>query len=1127
MALHFIYGDAGSGKSYRLYKKISDLAVENRKTNYMMIVPEQFTLQTQKDLVTLPEGRKGIMNIEVVSFLRLAWRVFEEVGGEDRIVLEDTGKIMLMKKVAMKHRGELQLFGRNVERYGFISELKSIISEFYQYGIGEEELIKMQEAAKGNAVLEKKLHDLTVLYRGFEEMLAERYITTEGILDMLCEKIPKSKVLRDSVICLDGFTGFTPSQYKLIEQLMRVAKDCYITVTMPEGELFQKKKEYELFFLSSQTAEAMQRLALKARQEDVFAECTEMKGRYAAEESLKFLSENLFRSHAVYKEKAEAIRLFAHQDIRSEVMWTVAEIYRLVKKEDYRYRDIAVVTADMDSYAEYMARELERAGLPYFIDQKKRILDNPMIEFIRAAINVAVYDFSYESVLHFAKSSLAGFVPEQVDAFENYALAVGVRGMSAYGKEWKRKLRTRYSVDYEVINEVRKSVLSKLIEFCAVMKKENTSGKERVQAIRTLLDTSDVKEKTEKMVEEFAANGEPLRAKEYEQIWEIVSDILERIEALIGEEEMCLAEFQEILETGFTEAKVGLVPPGIDQIVVGDMERTRLKDIKALFFVGLNDSVVPKQGKNGGVLSEPDRARIAGAGVELAPDRRQSAFYSEFYLYLSMTRPTKKLYLSYRKTDGSGKAMRPSYLIGRVKTYFNDLKEEQAMNLRPEEILSSDRGARWFLGELQNALNEPELASEEFKALYHLILEKKIMFPTKIENIAAAAFYRKPEQPLSKEEAMAVYKNTLYGSVSRLEKYAECAFAHFLTYGLHLEERQEFEIRMPDIGTLYHNALQYFSETVKAEALRWHDLTEEKSDEILEKSVERAAQELGQWMFESNARNGNLLRRIKKMLKRTVDTVKMQISVGDFEPEWFEKQFVHADKYLNLHGRIDRVDLCERNGITYLRVVDYKSGNNEFRVEKLCEGLQLQLAVYMKQALEMVKEERSIDVKPAAMMYYHIQDPIVEKAENVQSAINKALKLGGVINAAAEAIIGQDRIFEGQDGKLAGSAKSEAIKVETTKEGNLSQRSKNLVAEDKFQALLDYTTELMHQTSQEIIKGNVEPAPYRDKNTKSCQYCAYRGTCGFDTTLGYKERRTKNFTEDDCWNMILSKKEQE
>lgn len=1127
MSLQFVVGGSGSGKSYQLYQRVIGRSMKQPKDKFLILVPEQFTLQTQKDLVTM-HPRKGIYNIDILSFLRLAYHVFEETGGNDRLVLEDTGKSMIVKKVMMDKRNDLILFGANVKKQGFIEEMKSMISELAQYSIHANELEQMKEVAKKKPLLYHKLTDITTIYEAYENFLQDKYINQEEILDLLCDVIEESNFVEGCEICIDGFTGFTPSQYKLLTYLMKKAKSVTITITMEETLLNRKQEEHQLFYLSGKTMEKLMSIAIENKVEVLppILVCKENGGfayRFHQSPALAALEKNIFR-HSSYKfhEEQEDITIIASKDPMAESRHTVIEIARLLREENYRYKDIAIVTGAMEVYGDLVKRELERSQIPCFVDHKKNILSNPVVEFLRSALDVITRNFEYEAVFRFLKCGLTDFTKEQIDQFENYVIAFGIRGKHAYEREWERQYRTNYEINFEEINTVRKQIIEGLSPLYLRLMAKSSTVRDCVEELYQLLVSYRIEEKLLHFVEKFKEPGEgedKLRAKEYEQIYRMVLEILDRMVELLGEDILPLKEFRDILDTGFREAKVGLIPPSIDQILVGDIERTRLKDIKALFFLGVNDGIVPKANPGGGILSDAERQLFADNEIELSPTKRQTAYLTEFYLYLNLTKPQNKLYLSYSKLDASGKSIRASYLLGKITKLFPNMKRYDTEKMQgEEELLGTDQGLSYLISMLRDYEGEQTAL---FKEVYHLYASGKVEGRIPLDRVLDGIYYQNFEQGLTKEVAKKLYGETLLGSVTRMEKYAACAFAHFLQYGLNLEERQEYKISIPDIGSLFHEALERFSKALMELGISWHELTEDTRISLGEQCVKEAVVNFGNGILESSKRSAYLATRVERILQRTTKTLTHQLQQGVFEPENYEQYFAHADRYLNLRGRIDRVDLFEEEGKIYVKVIDYKSGSTSFDLMSLYYGLQLQLGVYLSAAMDLVKEEYPThEVHPAGVFYYNLDDPIVAKTSAVEEEIEKKLSMNGLVNASKAIVPFLDTRFKGKDGTLAPSMKSTVIPVETGKDGTFTKRSSVAKEEDLF-ALMNYIRELMHRFSEQIMDGKVRHNPYRMKNKSACTYCSFQAVCGFDCKVnGFTYRNLKSLSKEDVWNLI-------
>ncbi len=1113
MSLQLFLGSAGSGKSYQLYREIIEQSRKNPGTDYLLIVPEQFTLQTQKDMVSMHPDH-GVMNVDILSFLRFAYRIFDEVGGNDCPILEDTGKSMVIRRVVAEKKKELILFGSSVRRTGFINELKSLLSELYQYNIKPGDFKRMLTVSEKKPVLKAKLRDILTIYEGFAAFMKERYITAEEILTVLNGVLDQSEWLKNSVICLDGFTGFTPCQNELLAKMMRYAKKVMVTVTIdPREELTGPSTEHQLFALSKKTILKLYKIADETNtriEPPVYAQ--ERSGlkipyRYKNSPALASLERNLFRyPYECYEEEQEEISIHAVKDSEAEIDFAVREIKRLIREEGFRYRDIAIVTGDIEQYGRLAKRRFIRAGIPCFIDYKKEILGNPFAELLRSAIAVAAEDFSYESVFRYLRTGLTGIMVEDIDYFENYILATGIRGGKRYMEAFTRYYRKKETVDLERINRIRVQVLEELQPLIMVLKDKEKTVKDYTAALYELGVRLGIEQKLESLCLSFSEQGLPLAVKEYEQIYRIIMELYDQMVLLLGSEHISLKEFGEVLEAGLGEIKVGLIPPGVDEVVIGDTERTRLKDIRALFLLGANEGLLPKAIGSGGILSDLERELLISNEIELAPTKRQLAFTEQFYLYLNMTKPKERLYITCHRVNADGKSVNPSFLIGKLKQLFKDIKiHRDEESLEELDHVLKDDGIT-YLAEGLRGLQTKEI-SQLWRELY---LHYKSDPKTEIilERLMKGAFYVNREKGISREAAILLYGKELKGSVTRLECYAGCAFAHFMSYGLSLEERQEYKLAVPDIGNIFHNAIDEFSKRLDTSEYNWHTIPDEVREEWAIQCVARAVDLYESSYLKSTKRSEYLITRMERITVRTLWALCSQIRQGAFEPSGYEVVFNHMpDAFLSLRGRIDRLDLYETEDRVYVRVVDYKSGSTVFDLNSVYYGLQQQLAVYLSAAMNFLKGQYpGKEIVPAGIFYYHIDDPIVAKSELAEEEIFKSLRMNGLVNEDKQVISSMDGKLAGEDGQLRASVRSDIIPVETNKEGELAKRS-SAAGESQLKALLSYVNRKLAADSNKILEGDTRLNPYRSGERKACDYCAFRSACGFDLRLpGYSYR---------------------
>ena len=1128
MSLRFYFGPSGSGKSHRIYEEIMQRAAQEPGRNFLIIVPDQFTMQTQKDLV-MRSDRGGILNIDVLSFGRLSHRILEEVGTKEMPVLDDTGKSLVLQKIAADLKEQLPAMGSLLHKQGYIHEVKSAISEFMQYGISTQDMDKLIASAEKRGALAMKLRDLKTLYRGFQDYIRDHFITTEETLDVLRRSLVKSKILQGSVVVFDGFTGFTPIQNRLIQELMRVCAETIVTVTIgAEEDPYQMDGEQKLFHLSKKTVSDLVKLAAEAevtRGEDVF-----VKGgpnRFTEAPALCYLEQNLFRyQYEPYTEKQREICMFEALSPREEVHQAALYIRKLIREEGLTYRDIAVVIGDLEGYASYVETEFGQLEIPCFLDRTRGIVLNPMIEYIKSALQLYIRDFSYDTVFHFLRSGMADISREEIDELENYVIRTGARGYRTYSRLFTRRTEEmqqgsgqedteRAEETLERLNRIRQQ-FADTVEILHMAPRAKAG--EYVDHLYDFLEQNQVQQKLLNYQQQFEQEGDLAKAREYAQIYRLVMDLLDQIYELLGEEEISLQEFADILDAGFGEITVGTIPQNVDRIVVGDMERTRLKQVKVLFFLGVNDGNIPKNASKGGIISDMDREFLIESGTEMAPSPRQQMYIQRLYLYLNMTKPSERLYLSYAKVNSDGKGIRPSYLIDTVRKLFPQLAVEYPQNRsRLEQIEGRQEGARYLAEELREYADGT--LREEERQDFYLMYRAYETDPEGRDRLTAAAFRRYKESGLSRIVARALYGRQLENSVSRLETYAACACRHFLQYGLSLQEREEFGFEVSDMGNVYHAVLENFAGKLAESGRTWWDFDENFATQAIKEAVEGYAATYGETVLYSSARNEYAITRMSRILTRTVLTLQQHLKQGSFQPDDYELSFrfaedldsIHVDlseeEKMHLQGRIDRIDVSEDAEHVYVKVIDYKSGNKKFDLAALYYGLQLQLVVYMNAAMELESRKHpDKEIVPAALLYYHIDDPTIETpVELTQEQINEEiltkLRMNGVVNSDPAVVERLDRFL--QD-------KSKVIPVEKKKDGSFSARS-GILSREELHVVSAYVDTKIRQIGREILDGKIAANPYEKGNEEACTYCAYKKVCGFDGSIpGYEKRQLED-----------------
>lgn len=1121
MGYRFCFGASGSGKSTALHRWIIERASGEPDKNFIVLVPEQFTMQTQKDLV-MESPQHGIMNIDVLSFGRLCQRVFRETGADDRSVLGDTGKILILRRIAAGSQGRLRILGRMAGRPGMINEVKSCLSEFMQYGVGLPQLTDMAARAEkaGRGALKARLEDLKVLYEEFQKFQENKFITGEETMGLLAKEIPQSDFLRGSTVILDGFTGFTPVQYEALSALIRQAEDVVISLTFADDggsapaqveRTGGAGREHALFYLTRKTVLDLSRLSARdglKRGKDIYIEGNR---RFSANPVLSHLENNLFRYPVCSYDRDPGSALIVSEmtDPAQEVRQICIEIKRLVLEEGYCYRDIGVVAGDLAAYGDLFAQAAKDFHIPVYIDRTSDILENPLTEGILSALGILSESFSYRSVFRYLRSGMSSLTDEEADILENYCLAHGINSK----KRWSQP----FDEDTE---ELRKKFLDEIRPLTGTSSRKMTAG-DRTKNLYAFMVNAQFKQKTDAYADCFHRDGDQVREKEYSQIYAAVIDLLDQIYSLLGRENISSGDYQDLLTAGFQEIRLGTLPQKVDRVLCGDMERTRMTQVKVLFFAGVNDGNIPSGTTGGGILSDLDRAFLSESGMELAPSPRQQMFRQRLYLYLNMTKPTDALYVSFSAVSADGKSIRPSYLIRALGQLFPLLEVKYPQNRSlSQQIAGEDDAVSLLSGELRKYADgyfdaDTEIEGQ-FLTVYGTLAGREDALSLRLRRLRDAAFCRYIPQRLTGEAAQALYGKVIYGSISRMETAAQCYLRQFLQYGLRLKQRDEFVFEPADTGNVLHESLEKFGHKLDENSVSWTRFTKQEGRKFVRDALEETVAQYRNLILYENARSTYYVERLRKTLERTVDTLQYQLQKGKFTPRAGELQFggegrdtiiyeLDRGRRLMLTGKIDRLDLCEDGGNLYIKILDYKSGRRDLDPDKILRGLQLQLIVYMEAMLEYEgKLHPEETVVPAAMLYFHMDNPIVRIAadtdsDDAQQKIRRQMRTTGMVDLEGKSVDLLDSSFEGE---------SDVIPVKKNKNGSFSKGSRGYTQRE-FEDLFSSVRRLICVMAQEILDGNVSALPAEiDSVRTACDYCPFKNVCGFDPKIpGYRFRK--------------------
>ena len=1112
MSVRFLLGASGSGKSRQIYNEIIQASIKEPERNFYLIVPEQYTMEAQRELVTMhPAG--GMMNIDAIGMNRLAYRVFDELGISTGQVLEDFGKSMLIKKILCEQQDTLHVYGSYYDKLGFVDEMKSMMSEIFQYNIKQDTIDEIMEQIPEDSVVAGKMQDIRHIYEEFEAFAGERYIVAEQLVELLTRHVGQSKLVCGSSLYFDGFTGFTPVQLELVEKLMTCADDLTFSFTLDDrDQKYEHIKDYELFYLTKTTIKKLTEAAGVEIESPVVLPGT-INYRLGENRELFFLERNLFRSpYQKWKQPLERIHLTATGDAQDEIVFVASTIRRLVREKGYRYKDIAIVAGDLEQASHIYERVMDEYEIPVFIDANACLKANPCAETIRSVLAVLADDFSYDSVFRFLKAGMTDLSFEDIELLENYALKRGVRGYS----RWNRAVSENYEKTSPVnIEEIRQAFMKMFGDIRKVFADKKAVTKDYVEALYDFLLQIHMYEKLEARKNELYEENRINEGDAYGQIFEKTVRLFDKIAELLGDTKMSVKEFYEIVDTGLSDIEVGVVPPTVDRVLIGDITRSRLNHIKVLFFTSVNDGIVPKAPKKGRILSDRDRDILSDCGLELAPSDKQNSYIEQFYIYTILTKPSDHLYISYHKLSASLESMRPSYLLGRISSIFPSLQAEEydAASCMPDTVNRS----------LRRILRAEDSEDAESRILTRILTEKG--FAGELTAIYKGRTYRNVAEQLPPETIALLYGRYLHASVSKLELYARCGFAYFLKYGLRLKEREMYQVDVRNVGVILHSVMEgLFKQVRDTRNNDWENFPEDERMLMVTELVNRAAEESAGDFFEDNARNAYMLQMIERMAQTSAGMLQKHIRLGSMKPGMLEKTFDSAKdevgSYLfelpnqiqmSINGKIDRVDVEEEDGTVYIKVIDYKSSTRKLSLEEVLNGEQLQLVTYSAIAYEiekMIYPDKNIQI--AGLLYYSFDDPVIEiesseidtgteqpefsDQEKLDAERMEKMKLQGFVNESPAVIQKMDHTC------------NQSLPVKLDKNGDI-KKSENVVSADQIRTIMELTRENIEELGSQIAKGKIAIEPYKNKSNTGCDYCEFKNICHFDVKNGGNQYR--------------------
>ena len=1066
----------------------------------LILVPDQFTLETEQ-LAFDYLKTEGLMDLEVLSFSRLGSRLLSELGGGKQTFIDKYGRHMILASVARQQREKLQVFRGLEERNSFLELVNNFISELKQYNCNGNDLEQMALLTEEGSYTRKKLEDLTLLYKKYEEAIGGKYTDSEDYIDLYLGKIRQSEWIGKNQIWIYGFDSFAPKALQIIGCLMRKAREVNVILTWDRD-----CRDEELFDLTGLVMRNLEKegeaAAIPVKKQKIPQDTYRRKNW---SDAISHLERELYTLPSRKSEDFGEIHLTEAAGIYNEAESAAAYVLHLVRDLGLRYRDIRLVCNDQESRGPVIERIFEEYGIPVFSDRKRDILSSPIVQYITSLLDVVIEKYRIEDIFRVLKSGFGELDEEDVTDLENYALKYRIRrkmwlspfqkGEGEYGQEGMTRLEA-----------IRRRAVEPFIKLEPLLKTAET-GEFIQKFYHYLYQEAQLPERILNFMTKQEAAGRIDLAEETAQIWSQVVGILDQMAEIIGAEPFEKETFSELFKTGLSQVEIGLLPPAKDGLLMGTMQRTRMRGVKALVVLGANEGVLPQEKPESGLFSGEEKELFREQGRELCKVDSIMQMEERMAIYRNLAKPEKFLWMSCSLADMEGKEIKPSSVFLKIKEIFPKLKAERDVLNQPEAwplITKSVSGLRHLTEELRETASGKKLCNEWKAALAWYQREE----PEKLVPLRQGLEFTNIQEKLGEKAAKALFFKDPEAAVSlspsRLEKFSRCPFSHFIAYGLRPEERRVFQVAPREIGDIYHNCLMNLAQSLTREDLEithplspWMTITREQCRELVGETLNRQISQYREGLFSWSREEVYRGQRIYDICDKACWAVIEQVRAGQIERSFFEVRFgrgaeippikteIHGEP-VYIEGKIDRVDYLPGDRV---KIIDYKTGNENFRVEEAKAGYRLQLMLYLQAACG---ENR----KPAGVFYFHIADPSIDctdkdtDPDTLAREIQKSFKLNGAMVNDPQVIASVAGDFEGF---------SPIVPLRAGKEKISGTGSDSLLEEEEFQELEEAVRTKAAELCRQLTEGEIDIKPMKTKTGSACTFCEYRGICRFDT----------------------------
>ena len=1095
MSLRIIYGKSGSGKSSYIYNEINNKIKENKKEKIYIITPEQFSFTAEKKLM---ENKTSIINAEVITFNRMAYRVMNEVGGVIQNNLTKCGKSMLIYSILQKEKKNLNLLNKSDEN---IDLAMRTISEFKKNQVSIDELKKETENINDN-YLKIKLQDLILIYEKFNNNIENKYIDETDLLTKLSENIEKTNLFKNAEFYIDEFVGYTKQELEIIKKLLNICKNVTITFCIDNLEL-NSSPDTDIFYPNKITLNKI----LKLLNNNEKIETVNLNKIYRFKnEELIYLENYLYNLKIKkYEKEIKNINLFLSKNQYAEIEYVAKNIVQLIKDEKYKFNEIGIITKNVNQYASLIKAIFAKYDIPVYIDEKKDLNQNILIRYILSILEIIIKNYSYEAVFNYLKIDFLEIEEDDIFKLEKYCIKYGIKN-NKFKKDFIYEINNE---EIKYLNELRKKIINPIINLeKKINKKQNI--KNIIKEIYLFLINENIENKLKEKINKLSNENKFELAKELKISYEIIINIFDEITNIFSNEEMTLKDFYKIFQIGLKNSSLGKIPSNQDGVTVGDTERSRTHKVKAIFIIGLNDGIFPSVNKDEGFINDTDRSFLKENGIELAKGTLENLYDDNFNIYKAFTTAEEKLFLSYCQSDTDGKSLRPSTLILKIKKIFSKLKEENDIIENKKYLINEKELYEQFISKIFLNYDNKKINNEIF-LLYKYFLENEKYKKILKNNLNYIKKLKIPEK-IKKENIQKLYGNKLKTSVSKLETFKSCPYEYFLQYSLKIKEKEELKIKSLDTGSFMHEVINSFFEEINDKKINIKEIDDEQTEKIINEIIEKKLENNKNYIFTATEKYKLLVERLKRIILKALKYIILGLKSSDFsiigtEVEFDEKKGKYKPIKINLEngktveivGKIDRIDIAKDENNKYIRIIDYKSSIKDIDYTNIYAGLQLQLITYLD---AMCKIE---DFIPAGILYFNLLEQMINSEkkmteEEIEEKIKNNFKMKGLILADV-------KVAQMQDNNLIPSTSSKIIPAYMDKTGTLSPKKSSIATKEEFEKLQKYVNNTIKEISEEILKGNIELKPYYKNKKTPCEYCSYKNICEFNSGIlktGYR-----------------------